>query len=480
MCRGFASRLVGTLLAIVATGAAYDLPARAQDLPPAASQPSAPPLPLPSLARCLASRPPALPQHWHAVGLMMPFDGGQLAVGEFNYDGDVPAMRATIYGLQSGTADLLIANEETYRLSGPYHAPSRCMSAGGRRFDMPMRPWLSTTAQCAGQAPLQATATEWWRTQAANSAANWVWINTATGLPWRVVMSNPSADPPIIGDYAMTYFPIFEPVSQTSLSKLRDFCRVQSRHAASRSPLDSRSDHALTTSQERAGEAERKQRIRTLIPGLSQDACASTAPAHWPDRMQMTAIVTPTPFGAGPFPAEIFYDWDRLNAMLTRVHDAIDPAIAADALLKGPTGYDIKPINPAAPTCQPDYPGVVKPDWLSGQTCTCRGVIANNPQLSPGDTVAIRSCTADASHAFWAWYKTSGAPVVFLSTLQTPRGINLADYYGWSPGADSASDLLQVPAACTSADRGDHLPPPDRARLTTLFATRCAACHVSR
>lgn len=482
MCRGLGKHFVGTLLAIVATGAAYDLPAPAQDRPPAASQPSASPLPLPSLARCQASRPPALPQHWHAVGLMMPFDGAQLAVGEFIYDGDVPAMRATVYGLQSGTADFLITNDETYRLSGPYRAPLRCMSAGGRRFDVPTTRWLSGRAQCAGRAALQATTTEWWQTPAANSAANWFWFNAATGLPWRVFMSIPSTSPPVIGDYAMTYFPTFEPLAQTGLSALRDFCGRPSRHATNRGTADTRSARALmTTRAVRDADAERRGRIRDLIPGLSLDACGVAVPARWPDRMQMTALMTLTPFGVGPLPSEIFYDWAH-NAMLTRVHDLNNPALAADALLSGATGYDIKPSHSGAPalTCQPDYPGIVKPDWLSGPTCSCKGVITNNPQLIPDDTVEICSCTTDASHAFWAWYKSSGTPVVFLSTLQTPRGIDLADYYGWSPGAESATTPLEVPAACTSPDRVDHLPPPDRARLTSSFATHCATCHVSR
>lgn len=195
----------------------------------------------------------------------------------------------------------------------------------------------------------------------------------------------------------------------------------------------------------------------------------------------MTALMTLTPFGVGPLPSEIFYDWAR-HAMLTRVHDLSNPALAADALLSGTTGYDIKPSHSGAlaPSCQPDYPGIVKPDWLSGPTCACKGVIADNPQLTPNDTVEIRSCPTDASHAFWTWSKRSGAPIVFLSTLQTPRGIDLADYYGWSPGAENAAATLDVPAACTSPDRVDHLLPPDRARLTNSFATQCAACHLSR
>ncbi len=313
----------------------------------------------------------------------------------------------------------------------------------------------------------------------ANSAANWFWFAADTRLPWRAFMSSPSPDPPVIGDYAMTYFPTFEPVAQTNLSSLREFCRLRSRPATSAKPADTeRARTRRPREAEEAAEAERRERIRVLIPGLSQDACAATTAARWPDQVQMTALMTPAEFGLGPFPTEIFYDWERSNAMLTRLHDPDDPAITIDVLFKGPLGYDIKPNHRSGPTCQPNYPGVVTPDWLSGKSCACRGVIANNPQLSPGDTIDIRSCAADPSHAFWAWYRKSGPPVAFLSTLQTPGGIDLADYYGWSPGAESTAATFEVPAACTAPNRADRLPPPDRARLTTLFATRCAACHV--
>jgi len=268
-------------------------------------------------------------------------------------------------------------------------------------------------------------------------------------------------------------------VSRTNLASLREFCRVQSRPGGGSNAADVEPDRLSRSRQaEQAAEGERRERIQALIPGLSQDACAATVPPRWPGRVQMTALMTPTKFGLGPFPTEVFYDWDRNNAMLTRLHDPDNPAMAVDVLLKGPLGYDIKPGHLSAPTCQQDYPGIVRPDWLSGTTCACRGVIANNPQLDPDDTINIESCSADPMHALWAWNKKSGAPVAFLSTLQTPGGLDLADYYSWSPGAESGTATFAVPPACIVPNQVDRLPPPDRARLTRLFGTRCAACHV--
>jgi hypothetical protein len=73
---------------------------------------------LPLFDACSPSSAPELPARWRAVALMMPFLQGQIDVGEFVYDRDVPAMRATIYGLKSGAVDLLITEEETYVLMG--------------------------------------------------------------------------------------------------------------------------------------------------------------------------------------------------------------------------------------------------------------------------------------------------------------------------------------------------------------------------
>jgi hypothetical protein len=50
---------------------------------------------LPLFDACSPSSAPELPARWRAVALMMPFLQGQIDVGEFVYDRDVPAMRST-------------------------------------------------------------------------------------------------------------------------------------------------------------------------------------------------------------------------------------------------------------------------------------------------------------------------------------------------------------------------------------------------
>lgn len=82
---------------------------------------------LPILSACMPATTPALPQRWHAVGLMLPFLRQQLDVGDFTYDGSLPALRATVYGLESGAVDLLITNTETYQLTGPPDSPTAAL-----------------------------------------------------------------------------------------------------------------------------------------------------------------------------------------------------------------------------------------------------------------------------------------------------------------------------------------------------------------
>jgi hypothetical protein len=168
-----------------------------------------------------------MPYQWRAVGLMMPFEQAQLDVGEFVFDGLIPAMRASVYGLESGAVDLLITNEQTYRLTGPHAAPTGC-TAVGRQFSPPPVQWLTPEAICVGEGKLASRQTQWWKMPGAEKSATWHWFSTGRRLPWRSMFVSRSPEPAVIGDYAMTYFPVFTPVQETNLKKLRTFCEAQS------------------------------------------------------------------------------------------------------------------------------------------------------------------------------------------------------------------------------------------------------------
>src|SRR5438132_1116741 len=59
-------------------------------------------LEVPALAPCQVDAVPKLPRKWTAIGLLAPFTDDQLVVGQFSCDTTIPAMRATLYGVDRG------------------------------------------------------------------------------------------------------------------------------------------------------------------------------------------------------------------------------------------------------------------------------------------------------------------------------------------------------------------------------------------
>jgi hypothetical protein len=375
---------------LIALSACSDLAAYAQ----ATAQPAAS-APLPVLSRCDAgATPPALPKLWRAVALLFPYTTSQLDVAELTYDGTLPAMRASVTGAESGSVDLLITAEQTYQLNGPRNAPTACVALG-RLFNLPAQRWLSPQARCVGRTTVSGNQIEGWKMPAsagADPSATWFWYRSGSRLPWRAMFTALSSDPPVIGEYSLSYFPTFEPIARSNLAALRDLCRAQ----AGAPPANRASGgvRALMAAGQ-ISDDERTRRTQALIPGFSRRACAGMRPYEWPRRFSMTAIMTPTTFAYGPFPSEIFYDWDGGKTMLTRMRDPDNPQspTTVDALLVGDNdGYDIRRSAGGAPSCRQPYPGVIRPDWMIHDKCQCRGVIANNAMFGAKDTVQILSC----------------------------------------------------------------------------------------
>lgn len=432
-------------------------------------QPVALGLKLPTLARCEKPAAPELPLRWRASALMTPFTTAQIDVGEFVYDGAVPALRASVYGLESGAADLLVTDDATYLLSGPHEEPTGCVSIG-RQFT-PSARWLSTEAQCAGIAPVLDNELEWWRTPAPDHGARWFWYKSRSRLPWRTMMPSASREPAVIGAYAMTQFAKFEAIPQTTLSRLLNFCRRQARSALGDTFASAR--EIMEKHADPAAEAERPARIQSLVPGISREDCGTVREARWPRQFAMTAIMLASPFEEGPFPGEVFYDWDDANTQRTRLYDPHRPAAvaASDAFLKGDVGYDVRRDESGDLSCKAIYPGIVKPDWMHGNNCGCKAVIRNNPALAPRAGVEIRACSLEPSRAFWIWQTIGGPPITFRSTIANPGGLILADYYDWMPDRRITPETLEIPKACMKPAGS---PGPSR-----ILAKRCSGCHAA-
>lgn len=256
---------------------------------------------LPILSACNPSAVPELPARWRAVGLMLPFVRQQLDVGEFVYDGSLPAMRATIYGVESGSVDLLITDMTTYQLSGPHDAPNACVALG-RKYIPPGARWLANGAVCDGEGPVGAARTQWWKNSAADGRSIWQWYRADTRLPWRVMFPARAANPAVIGDYGMTYFPTFEQVADTKLARLRALCAAKTQDPTGAAAAGTTARDLMAAGPS-IGEAERAKLIQALIPGLSRQACGDMTMPRWPDQFVMTGILSPIPFKWTPLRA---------------------------------------------------------------------------------------------------------------------------------------------------------------------------------
>jgi hypothetical protein len=435
---------------------------------------------LPILSACTQKTAPELPARWRAVGLMMPFIRQQLDVGEFVYDGTLPAMRATIYGVESGVADLLITNTETYQLVGPRDSPDACIALG-RKYRPPTTHWLSGGAVCDGVAPIAAKPVQWWKTPAPDGRTRWQWYRTDTNLPWRVMFPNRTSEPAVIGDYGMTYFPTFQPIAETNLARLRDFCASSTRKATGAAATAATARELMAVGSD-IGEGERAGRIQSLIPGFSQRACSSVSPPHWPHHFVMTGILSPIPVKWTPLPSMIYYDWEGAATLFAWMYEArsVPPVLELVSVLTKGIGYSIERLPNRTFACAAKSPGVVRPDWMSVAGCECKGVIDRNPDLGPDEVSQIRACPvkAQGQRVNWSWYTAEGRPILFTEPGAIGSGLNIADYLAWRPGEKMPQEAFEVPKLCTHAAEAGL--PPVGAGLPAATAFSCSDCHTTR
>jgi hypothetical protein len=389
----------------------------------------------------------------------------------------VPALRATVDGLESGAVDLLITSTMSYELIGPHAAPTGCRAIG-KLFD-PGRRRLPAHAQCVGEAPLMSRTVQWWKAPAEEGRTNWHWYTRSTRLPFRSMFSSPTRKAPIIGDYAMSYFPTFEPVAATALRRLRDFCLKQEAQEPLASPSVPSPNvrDLMAESHNPDAQAERATRVASLIPGLSAAACSTLPPPRWPQRFGMTSVLTPIGFAHDPYPTEFHYDWETAKAQRTLMHaPRADPSLRfLDSILIPGQGYDILRYRSGAVACRPDYPGLLKPDWMTNDRCACKAAITDHPSLSPGETTQIMSCPIDAPRVFWSWHAEHGRPVMFMEAGAGGTGVTLADYHRWEPGAKWPDATFAIPPACTAAEPASGGSPGDRPRIE--IPALCGNCH---
>ena len=458
-----AAYLAAATIALSATG----LPALADDLK------------LPEFRQCKTTDHPALPAQWTSTVMLEQFKTPrllstfQLSVGEVTMDSVAGAMRATIYGMESEAIDLLVAKESTYVLQGPSDAPTGC-TAVGPVWQPPGQDWLNDKAQCVGEQRLIETEVEWWKLPAKpDPATTWHWYSADKRQPFRSLFASPSDALAVLGQYAMIFYPDFKPVEQTRLPELLEFCRAQGGDIPA--PMSVAELKAYLADNPNEGlEAERDAKTHSLIPGLSLAACGGQTLPGWPakENLGFTTFMTPVKFSVDPFPTEILYQWASEGQRTRLVYPSASDQEYGDALLVGPHGYGINRMRDGSVSCAPGVmPGIPQPDWPVKGNCKCRGVLEDNPVLSPGKTTQILTCDMAPPSVFWTWYTDKQEPVEFYQTESPPdvgTGLALADYYDWKPGAEIPKGAFDVPQQCFAS----NAPKPP------VLPNACYTCHL--
>jgi hypothetical protein len=287
----------------------------------------------------------------------------------------------------------------------------------------------------------------------------------------------------VIGDYALSYFPTFEPVAETNLSRLRDLCTARREKETSASAASAGSARALMAIANKAAEAERPARLQALLPGLSRHACSRMTSPRWPEQFIMTAIITPVRFDeVGPFPTVLFYDWTGAEAQVARLFlpRARPPVLALLPVLQKGIGYHVQQTPSGSIACTPRYPGMVRPDWMTANKCECRGVLDGAPALGVDEPVQILSCAIPGreGRVMWNWYTAKGRPMLFAEAGAQSDGLMLADYFHWLPGQKAPASEFSLPPQCLGPDNKVLAPPGGHVdRFTREAGASCSNCH---
>jgi len=437
----------------------------------------------PTIAPCGSKTPPNLPQAFHAVALLTPFNNSQLVVADITYDWSLQGMRITTYGLEQGYADFLYIQDVYYILDTENGGPLKNFFgpiATSERVPPPN--WLATfKATCNGVGEVLDVNTNWWCRLTKNTngtapipptpcpnidSANWFWLRTDNQMPWRMMLINTTNEfhLPFIGWFAFAHFPTFESIPGASLSDLVQACKTRS----TRLDLESSAPLKISTYEdvynlvsgkplvsEPVKQANILDKIQDLIPGLTPPSNNSLP--TWANQLFMTALTTPTfephPFPNQPYPTQIYYDWTN-QRQLTRFF--LPDQSLEDAILTSSKSYLINRFPNGTHKCLGTVPvGLPYPNWTEKDGGVCKGVITNNPQLSPNKTTQIFTLNSMPPRVFWIWYTITNQAIMFA---EVPQACNveliLTDYFDYNPAPPPFDpSLFIVPPDCLSSEK---------------------------
>jgi hypothetical protein len=434
--------------------------------PAAPTAPTAPtdgPLPLPELAECSSTTHPILPSKWQATALMQGFVSDSLVLGRLVHDEDANAFRFTLADQEGLGLDLMATRRgELFLLSGGDALPTRCeLVSSSTIFTVPDRDWLDNS-QCVGTAPVLSRTQEWWKTSD-ELGADWIWFDAASRLPFRTMYyADPEQPAPIYEHFTFSYFPEFQNLDSTNLEELVELCRGSDPIPGAPSIDVSTLESMLRARTPVAIDAGWHAGSQGWIPGLGACEADDSLPPPWPEQVEAVTLMTAVADDVDPLPTRVYYDWTQSaqSTSLYSLASSDDPTRVA--LLTGNTGYSYEQhADGTTTTCDQSLPGPQVPNWKTVDGCECRAQIAPHTTLNPTDVpTKVLWCPTDlsAGQVFWTWYSDSGAPIVFMQSNSSPTdgaGLNLADYYGWSPGSTAPEGTFDVPAACEGTPKID-------------------------
>jgi hypothetical protein len=284
---------------------------------------------------------------------------------------------------------------------------------------------------------------------------------------------------PVYEYFTFDYFPTFKQVASTNLAQIVKMCRGGSQEPAATQEFSELSIQPLIKKKSTYPKINKHltAQIQKWIPGVSICSSPSSLPPAWPKQTELTAFMTAVNATPNPFPTRVFYDWTRSpqaqNSTLYTYPE--DPKnYAQTALLTGATGYIAFVQKDGTVTdCKQVLPGTQVPNWQEVDRCQCRAEIAPRTVLNPSNVpTKILWCKTDlaAQQVFWTWYSNTGTPIVFMQSNSSPTagtGLNLADYYGWSPGSVAPSGMYDLPEACKKAPK-----------VPNAYPKACNDCHM--
>lgn len=433
-----------------------------------------------------SGQPSTVPRQWRATALLHPFSPPPT---------DDPSPQVPFF--QLCTADIAYCDGQllSAQITGCEHGtwwyvvyPDRTMVSvdGGRTWTepdvgwrLPTRNWFGNQTEkavCAGTSCLnwmQAQVVDWWKVPVTGSrATTWLWFDSDTGLPFRLMFGQPPPHP-AVGDpeqlalfqmFSFTYFPSFEVVDRAEVPR---------------------------------------EWAPSAIPGFRSGNPEGHALVVWNSNFGMTTLMTPVDAASNPLPTRVLYRWapdpayrglpDRAQSTLMWYdHNPASGLVSRTALMFG-IAPPVVPLRPhsgssflvdrrhdGSATCR-SMPLGQQPPWWSripevhGRVQAC---ITNNPALCPGKTIAVISVLFPPTDEYpqgrylWTWYSpfpgsdgSHARPVTFMesaSPIGQGTSLALADYFDYRELGDPIDpDCFAIPIPCRHAPRsprpeGDH------------------------